>query len=45
MVSTGMISFKWQVGGTRYVQNQITGNKIKDAFASLFRTNSVAVGV
>lgn len=40
--STGVLKSKWQVGGTRYEQQKITGNRIKNAFASLFARNNVA---
>ncbi len=35
LVSTGKGSLYWQVGGTRYEQPKINGNKIKNAFASV----------
>ena len=43
MVSTGILSTKLQVGGTRYEQKAINANKVKDAFASLFRVNRAAL--
>lgn len=43
LVSTWIPNFKLQVGGTRYEHTKIIGNKIKNAFASLFTNNSVAL--
>jgi len=43
LVSTGILSIKLQVGGTRYEQKAINANKVKNAFASLFRSNSLAL--
>ena len=43
MVSTGILSSKLQVGGTRYEQKAINANKVKNVFATLFRSTSAAL--
>ena len=43
MVSTGSLEHRWQVGGTRYEQKAINANKVKNVFASLFRSTSAAL--
>ena len=43
LVSTGMFMLRWQVGGTRYEQKAINANKVKNVFATLFRSTSAAL--